>query len=388
MEEEKTIEQTGEEGISVQDALLAIDVFKKALEHRSGIPKAIVGEEYLALSPEERLNEMLTRRVSYHFSDKISYLFFRFVGAESPIVEAYFYPIEAICSFLDEARSFVQRTTSPDRTEEEREKVVIQHATEMTLIMVDSFYPRAELMMYSFTSEVISEWHRQTKNNLFHWYAERGTPLPYQRDRLLGNTIKDYAKKVSEFWKYQGQTYESWQKIRFAEEYEAIYKHWRRLSKMVGDDDLRVYAKGPQPFQDTPDDLLERLENTDRLDSKTVENKVSELALEHAARRVRLIKKRNVSESVLNQRKKGVRATGYTFAQLFSFLKEGRELIEKNKMIQEALTQEKVAAELEHNGDSAQVKKLKSFEQKMKSIQGSRAESVEQKSDSAQQEKS
>jgi hypothetical protein len=130
------------------------------------------------------------------------------------------------------------------------------------------------------------------------------------------------------------------------------------------------------------------LENMERPNTKPVEKRISELALEHAARRVSLIKKRSVSESVLKQRKKGVMATGYTGSQLFKFLKEGRKFIKRWEASQEALAQGEVPDAVEQDSDSAQLKKVKSFEQKLKSIQANDKDSVEQNGDSAQQEKS
>ncbi len=376
-----------EQRLTEQDALLAIEIFTKALGYRSQIGKSIIGEEYLALSPEERLNEMLTPRITFHIDGNVPCLFFRFVGDESPVIEAFFYPIEAVYAFLAEARSYFKWLNLSDRTDEELEVMAIDRATEMALIMIDNFYPRAEMMMDSFISEVIAQWRFQNRQNIIHYHAERGNPLPRQKAVLLDLIIKDYAKKIGQLWKYQGQTSENWHKLSLAEEYGAIYKHWKRLSRMSSDDeDWREYAKAGK-FQDTPDDLLDKLENTDRLDVKIVEHKVSELAVEHAARRVRLIKKHGVSESVIKQRKEGVRVTGYSSAQLFEFLKQGRELIANWKATQETLAQEKAPDLLEQNGETAQATKVKSLEQKIKFIESKSDKSVEQNGDSAQEEK-
>jgi hypothetical protein len=104
---------------------------------------------------------------------------------------------------------------------------------------------------------------------------------------------------------------------------------------MVGEgDEWKEYAKAGS-FHDTPDDLLAKLGNIDRRDDKTSESRVSGLALEHAARRVSLIKKR-VSESVLGRRKKGIKVTGYSHAKLFEFLKHGRELKAHLKAMEDA----------------------------------------------------
>lgn len=69
---------------------------------------------------------------------------------------------------------------------------------------------------------------------------------------------------------------------------------------MCSDVDWREYAK-IQKFQDTPDDLLDKLIDIDRRDDKTTDNRVSELAIEHAARRVSLIKKSRRSR-IYNQK--------------------------------------------------------------------------------------
>ncbi len=380
-----------EQGIKVEDALLAIEIFKKALEHRPFIKKAILGQDFQALSTEERLNEVLTRRIALHYADdegKIPCLFFRFVGDESPIVEAVFYPFEAVLAFLAEARSYAQWTSLPDQTDEDKEKRAVQYAIDLTLIMIDNFYRRGELMMNSFTSEVIAQWRIENRQKLIQYQAERGDKIELFKDPTLEKLLKDYTNEVLQLWKYQGQTLENFRKFRLAEEYDAIYKHWKLISKVAGEDfDWRIYAKA-QKFQDTPDDLLDKLENTDRVDKKAVENRISELALEHAARRVGLIKKRGVSESIIGLRKKGVRASGYTSAQLFSFLKEGRVLRERWKANQEALAQGETPKSLELDGQSAQAEKVKAFEQRLKFIKGKSEETVEQNRDSAQEEKS
>lgn len=390
MEEQKTNEQLEGQSISLEDALLVIDIFKKAVGHRPFIKKAILGQEFLELSKEERLNETLTPRIALHYADdegKIPCLFFRFVGDESPIVEALFYPIEAVHSFLMEARYYVRRYSPPERPDKEIEELAIERAIDMAIIMIDSFYQRANLMMHSFTEEVIAQWHINNDKNILHYYAERGDQLPYRKNPSLEKAIKDYSKSVSQFWKFQGQTYDNWQKIRLAEEYEVISKHWKWLSKMSHEDlDWRDYAT-TKKFQDTPDDLLDKLANADRLDSNSVENKVSELALEHAARRVRLIKRRGASESVNNQRKKGIKVTGYTSTQLFYFLKEGRELLEQSKATEKALTQESPPNLIEQNGNSAQVKKIELLEQKLQFIKANGEKMIEQKDGSAQEEK-
>ncbi len=275
-------------------------------------------------------------------SGKFPCLFFRFVGNESPVVEAIFYPYEAILSFLSHSRAYFRWLNIPERTDQEKESMAREQAVEMTLIMIDSFHQRAELMMDSYVSEVIGQWRLQKTENILHFQAERGERVRRDKNPALGLAIKDYTREVTEFWKYQGRAYAGGQKIRFVAEYEQVYPHWRLLSKMSSEDRWREYAKAGK-FQDTPDDLLEKLENMDRSDHQAVDLKVSDLALEHAGRRARLINKQGISESVIRQRKAGIRATGYTRTQLYNLLKDGRQINERIRQA-EAMIQSREAS--------------------------------------------
>ncbi len=343
-----------EQRISDDDGKLAADIFKQALNFRPYIKKAILGDDLVALSEEERIKERLTPRVAVTYfgeNGDIPCLYLRFVGSTIPVADVYFYPFEAISVFLDHLRAQVKQIM-PERTDEEKEKAAIDRAVEMTIIMIDSIFQRVELMTDSFVTEVMNAWHIYNRKNLQHVYAERGNSVPRQKDKSLDEAINGYAKDVSLFWQSHSKGYENWRKTALAKEYEAIYIHWRTLYKMSRENEnWRQYAKAGT-FEDTPDDLLEKLENTDRLDNKAVENTVSELAIEHTARRIGLIKKSRVSESILKQRKNGVRVTGYTSTQLFIFLKEGRDIIAQLKAMQQALNQEKEHPPSEQSRDS------------------------------------
>jgi hypothetical protein len=388
--EQTSTEQTQEQTMSEQDALLAIEILNKTLEYRPQIQKAILGDELQALPPDEKSNELFSPRVAIHYigeAGNIPSLYFRFIGAVSPIVEAFFYPIEAVHAFLTEARGFARWISKPDVSEEEIEKIAFDRAMEITLIMIDNFYRRAELMMESFTYEVIAQWRRENRQRTIQYYAERGEILEKRKDPTLDKFVNDYAKDVLQLWKFQGQTQENWRKLVLVEQYEAVNRHWKRLSKLLSESDWREYAKAGK-FEDTPEDLLNKLENGDRLDNTAVGNRLSELAIEHAARRAGLIKKRGVSDSIIKQRQNGIKVTGYTSTQLFNFLKEGRELKERLKAVQGNPTKERTPVSVEQNADSAQIKKAKSFKQKWEYVQAKIGESVEQNGDPAQEEKS
>jgi hypothetical protein len=356
---------------SIEDAQLAVEIFKKALEYRPQIKPAIVGDEYRALSNEDRLKEMLTPRIGLAYADEkkiIPCLFFRFVGDESPVVEAFYYPYEAILSFLSEARSFARWVSSPNIDDEQLRKIAFERTIDMTIIMLDHLYRRSELMMDSFVSEVITQWRIENWQRAIQYRAEQGESLPKRKDKSLDSMLAYYTRQVIELWKWQGQSAENLRKLQLAKEYDSIYRHWNRLSNITDDDDWREYAK-TKKFHDTPDDLLEKLENLDRSDKQGKEYRLSELAIEHTARRVGLIKKHGVSDSVLNRRKKGLKVSGYSAGHLFECLKSGRELLARLETQEELLARERQGTSPEPKQESAQVERLKSLEQKIVLIQ-------------------
>jgi hypothetical protein len=343
MQEQNAETQAGEQGISDKDTLLSIEILQKALENRPQIQKAIHGDDLKALSADERALELSSPRVAIHYTGEagnVPSLYFRFIGDHAAVAEAIFCPIEAVYSFLIAARAYARWVSKPGTSEEEIEITAFNRAIDMTLIMIDTIHKRAELMMDSFISEVIAQWRMQNRQNVMHYHAERGNILAKRKDRTLETLLKIHARDVLQLWRFQGETLENWRKINLADEYEIIYRHWKRLSKWIGEDEWREYAKAGK-FRDTPDDLLNKLENVDRLNETDTEFRLSGLALEHAARRVGLIKKRDVSDAVIKLRQEGVRATGYTSTQLFNHLKEGRELKERLEAIQGSTGQER-----------------------------------------------
>ena len=57
------MEEQDKPQVSIEEAKLAVDIFKKALEYRSFIKPAIVGHEFLSLSIQDRLAETMTPRI-------------------------------------------------------------------------------------------------------------------------------------------------------------------------------------------------------------------------------------------------------------------------------------------------------------------------------------
>jgi hypothetical protein len=360
----------GREGFTVEDGTIAIEIFLRALTFRPLIQQKSFGEDFAGLSIQQIIPETLEPRVMVlHMgpSGKFPCLFFRFVGTESPVVEAIFYPYEPILFFLSQARSYVQWATPTTLTDEEKESLARDEALQMTLIMLDSFYRRSELTMDSFTSEVFAHWRLQQTEKIAHYKAERGEKIPPGKNPVLGIAVNNYTRELTQFWKYLDRAYGGGQKVRFVAEYDEVYPHWKRLHRMSSEDDWREYAKAGR-FADTPDDLIDKLEDVDRSDQRAVSVKVSDLALEHAGRRARLINKQGVSQSVMRQRKAGIRVTGYTNTQLFNILKEGRQIAERLKEVEAAgelnespanFTHDETQQLLDQNGNSTQIDSAK-----------------------------
>lgn len=124
-------------------------------------------------------------------------------------------------------------------SDEDIENLAFEHAVNMALIMIDNIYLRGQLMMDSFTEEVIALWHVQNRQSAMLYHAARGEAVPRQKDKSLENVVSKYTKNVLQLWKWRGQTQEKWRKIRLAEEYEVVFKHWNRLTKMLS---LAVHA--------------------------------------------------------------------------------------------------------------------------------------------------
>lgn len=382
MDIEETADESVVSGISLEDGFRAVEVVKKALSYRPFIKEGLFGERYLELSEEQRREEFLSPRISIFYPDKdknIPALFLRIMGEEGPLTESIFYPVEAAWSFLKEGRNNLQQNRPPDWTDKQVEDKAFEHAVDMMLIMIDNIYPRALIMMESFTMETIAQWYFEHHRNIINYFSNRGDKVPRARDMMMDNTLKDYSAKVKQMWKYQAQGSDAWRKVEFADQYDLLYRHWRNLARLAGEaeDNLEDYAKAGQ-FDDTPDDLVKKLMNIDRDSPETTDNRVSELALEHAARRVRLIKTSSAGEWARQKRKEGVPVSDYSSAQLFAFLKEGKEAklrAEEGRRIQDRLATYPVP---DGDSDAALKEKRKLLEQKLEFVRKNSQETPEE----------
>lgn len=229
-------------------------------------------------------------------------------------------PIVSILDFLGEARQLIANSF-PTWSDDEKEKHAELEAFKMTIMLFSRLYPRWNLTMQNFVSEVIQAWFIEWRKWEAQVYSESGIkPFPVSETKLFRGLLKEYENDLLKLWLDVPDRKLEEKKIQFAREYPSILKHWQKLRLWCRnrDADWREYAKAGK-FLDTPDDLLDKLENSDA-------DKTFHLALEHGARRVGLLKL-SQDAHILEKRAKQIRLTGYTPRQLMNFLEEGETLL-------------------------------------------------------------
>lgn len=309
-----------------EDAYIILDIVKKTIEVLNLQP-VTSDEKFNALTNQEKYTELITPRVcSFDFSDDVKCIFFRFVGDETPLANVLFFPIEAVWSFLDTARNYFN-TPETTLTPEEIEKFSFDKAVEMFCIMIRNIHPRILATMRTITDETINEWYRQENERYREYCCRRGEVIPSNETvvkKIRQNIIKDYGNEVKSIWDGEKKRFEDYQKLRLAEEYEKLYEHWETISLLYRNKkDFLGYAKRPG-FEDTPDDLLDELKNSHH-------RGISLKALEHAARKVRLLNLDTTDEKILEKRKNGIQASGFSDTTLYKYRDEGKIILEKIK---------------------------------------------------------
>lgn len=312
--------------ISEADARIVLKIVKKAIEEMKLEP-VMSDEEFAALSPDEKTKELLTARFcSFKFSEEVEGIFIRFVGDETPLANVLFFPIEATCSFLETARNYYN-TPETTLTHEEIENLAFIKSLQMILIMMRNLYPRVMATMRSITDETINEWYRQQNEDYREYCSRRGIIVPSNESnvkKVRQKIIKEHGNEVQNIWEGEKKRFENYQKTRFAEEYQKLYSHWDTISLLYRNKkDFLGYAK-MKGFEDTPDDLLEELKGSHH-------RGVSLKALEHAARRVNLINPDCEDEKILEKRRSGIQASGFSETTLHKYNDEGKKIIENFK---------------------------------------------------------
>lgn len=303
-----------------EDAYIVLDIIKKAIE-LINLPPLMSDQEYIALTNEQRYQELMTRRIcSFNVGDDVPCIFFRFVGDETPLANVVFFPIEAVQSFLDTARDYFN-TPGTTVTPEEIEKYAFDEAVEMFCLMLRNIYPIITATMGSITNETINEWHRQQNERYRAHSGRSGMIIPSHEPvtkKIRDDIIKDYSNEVKNIWEREKKGFENFQKRRFAEEYEKLYEHWGTISLLYRiKKDFLGYAKR-KGFEDTPDDLLEELKGSHH-------RGISRKALEHAARRVLLVNLNTEDPEIIEKRKNGIKASGFSDTTLYKYYDEGKK---------------------------------------------------------------
>lgn len=328
------------QAMSEADARIVLKIVKKAIEVMKLEPDKS-DEEYAGLSPEERYKELITPRFcSFKFTEEVECIFIRFVGDETPLANVLFFPIEAAKSFLDTAREYYN-TPGTTLTHEEIEDMAFNRSVDMFLIMMRNLYPRVLATMRSITDETINEWYRQENEYYREYCSRQGIVIPNNESnvkKVRQNIIKEHGNEVKNIWEGEKKRFENYQKMRFAEEYEKLYPHWDTISLLYrSKKDFLGYAKR-EGFEDTPDDLLEELKGSHH-------RGVSLKALEHAARRINLINSDCIDEEILEKRRKGIKASGFSETTFHKYNDEGKKIIGNFKSQQIAPPEVKQLAE-------------------------------------------
>jgi hypothetical protein len=318
------------------DAYIVLEIIDKTIDLMN-IKDHMSNEEFSELSEQEQYFVWTSQVIErYRLSEKLSTIFIRFAGDETPIAEALFYPIEAVWSFLETAREYY-KTPGTTLSAEEIEKFSFNKAVDMFRIMLRTIHPRVMATIGSMTDETINEWYRQENESFREYYSRQGIIVPDNEPnikKVQKNIFDDHSREVSSVWERFRKNNENFQKMRFAEEYEQLKAHWDTISFLYrGKKDWLGYAK-MDGFQDTPDDLLDEMKGSHH-------RGMSLKALEHAARRAGLINLNCKDEEILAKRKNNIQASGFAENTLYKYLGEGRttmETVEKQRQLDTTLS--------------------------------------------------
>lgn len=306
---------------SEKDIESARFIFKRAVEYFKipDEPSPEAAKEFLREDGTIDLNKapmVVVRR--WENGETFLNIAFFFDGILTVLAE--YNPIVSILNFLNEARQLIA-SRFPNWSDEEREKHAEYEAFKMTTMLFSRMYPRWNLTMQNFVSEVIQAWFIEWRKWEAQVYSESGIkPVAVSETKLFRGLLKEYEDDLVKLWLNVPDRKLEEKKIQFAREYPAILKHWQKLRSWCRNQDVdwREYAKAGK-FLDTPDDLIDKLENSEA-------DKTFHLALEHSARRAGLLKL-SQDANILEKRAKQIKVTGYTPRQLLNFLEEGQKLL-------------------------------------------------------------
>ena len=302
-----------------KDAYIVLDIIKRTIAFLKYEP-IMSDEDFLKLTPEQKYEEIMTPRFClYKFTDEVDLVFIRFVGDETPLASVVYFPIEAVWAFLNAARNYF-KSLAVSLSEEELEKLISLKAMDMLILMLRNIYPRIMATMRSITEETINEWYRQEHERYREHSARNGFLVPDLEPKIKQvrrGILKEYRKEVGSVWQNEERLSEDYTKLRFAEEYEKLFKHWETISLLFRNKrDWQGYAKMPG-FEDTPNDILDEMKGSHH-------RGMSQKALEHAARRVGLVNLKCTDPAILDKRRAGIQCSGFSEQTLYRYLEEGK----------------------------------------------------------------
>jgi hypothetical protein len=309
---------------SREDIELSIRVFHKAIEVFN-IPPEPTNEQakqFIKTDGTVDLDKVPMRTIKT-WDNGVKFLNLTYFYDGFLTVYADYNPVVAILGFIDSARELL-KTKFPSASGEDIEKWTEMETYKMTFSLLSRIYQRMDLAMRNYTDEVITNWQIEFYRWMKRINTESGikTP-PFPEKKYFRTLIRNYEDEVVDLWFNAPDRNLDEKKMQLAREYPSILKHWQKLRKeyVEYNSDWREYAKAGK-FFDTPDDLIDLLEDS---------SNISYLALEHAGRRAELLNL-DAKPEHLEKRQHGIKVTGYTPRQLSNLKKNGEKLLNEMQM--------------------------------------------------------
>ena len=291
------------------DHVTARKVVAKALEQLSGT--------------ESATDNQIVQDIS---TDGNPILRLRFFDEGIQIVEALYDPVMAAVGFLDSAKGFWQSRFPEDS--EDYDELVFASAVNLLVWMLSKMHIRMWYAMGDLADETWHDWAARQCAIEEKEFRSKGIEVSYKIAKARKRLLQAQQKQIRELWEWKkGGSEKEYdptveQKKRFAIEHPSIKDHWQDINRWCRREDRpnwRDLAK-VKPFEDTPDELLNRVEDTGP-------DRIGDLALEHAARRVGICKPRTATTG-MNETKQD---SGLSRSNLYRILEEGKKLLGLNQ---------------------------------------------------------
>lgn len=249
----------------------------------------------------------------------------RFFDEGVQIVEAFYDPAMAAVGFLNSADDFWQSRVP--KGSDGYEELVFASAVNLLVWMLSKMHIRLWYAMGDLGDETWHDWAARQCALEEKEYRAQGIKVDYKTSEVRKKLLQAQQKQIRQLWKWtkggSDRDYDPTleQKKKFAEQYPTILDHWEDINQWCRREDRHNWRglEKVAPCEDTPDDLLDKLEDSEP-------EGISALALEHTARRVGIQKP---SSSSLQD--STVQRSGISRAQLYRILGEGKRLLNPNQ---------------------------------------------------------